>query len=76
MSLGDLRRNIVNNSQKPVDLVINKKPIILKTYENFDTPSQSNIVKKIYTKKINDIIIISKKKKFKKYWTLKNFLTI
>ena len=75
MSLGDLRRNIVSNSQKPVNLVINKKPIILKIYENFDSQLQSNIIKKIYTKKINDIILISKKKKIHKILNFEEFFS-
>ena len=75
LSLGDLRRNIVSNSQKPVNLVINKKPIILKIYENFDSQLQSNIIKKIYTKKINDIILISKKKKIHKILNFEEFFS-
>ena len=63
LTLGDLRRHIVKDSKKIASSVFNKKPIIFRVQNEQNYINQSKILEKIFTKEIDDIIILSKKSK-------------
>jgi hypothetical protein len=61
MSLGDIRRNIINNPSKLIYSLLNYDPAYININEKKKTIIEKNI-KKISIKNISDIIITTKKK--------------